>query len=585
MYKNVIFIIVDSLCQDNVGKGFSGVTTTPFLDSIKDKGIYATNVYSQGPYTEAGTKSLLCGEDTLSSGGYLLRYANSKSFITDVFKENGYETFCYMYPNALLSQKSLKCTDHMLYTSGFDFEVIWKQKLVYYLNKYKENLLDNEDIKDCINVIELTLESWKSFFCPDDKDEAHSLIKDYLLEYNLENNNLKLLEQYKIFHENKKEFVLNLFALEEKHPLFSIESLDMRQMIQNVTIKKAFSKHESFEKSYKRKQFLLNIHNNHYPVKKQLGDLFNFIFKRDRTELMKTYNYYSLLKEANDINLCKKTDNYKVVLSANTIFENLCSLLEEKTEKNRFYFVHVEDTHYFSTFFSYDTKNEETIEREIADAEEYLDKVGKSYRGNLFYDFSIRYVDKQIERLFHTLSNTGKLDNTLVCVTADHGYSFNRYPLRDSVVNNLHKENYRIPFYLINSQKSFKYDNFMLGKDIVATLYDECGFDVPPSVTGISVLNQDMKRENVIIEYMGPGCPDIRNRKAWFSARSFSRVVSVKVNVFSQSITKNDIVEIYDLENDPLEELNLVGKLYDPECNKLFMLICDRIKEIRSENL
>ena len=173
--------------------------------------------------------------------------------------------------------------------------------------------------------------------------------------------------------------------------------------------------------------------------------------------------------------------------------------------------------------------------------------------------------------------------DTLVCVTADHGYSFNRYPLRDSVVNNLHGENYHIPFYLINSTRKFRYDKLMLGKDIVATLYDECGFDVPDGVTGISIIDDTNQRDSVIIEYMGPGCPDIRNRKAWFSARSKTRVVSVKANVCTGNITQNDIVEVYNLIEDPLEENNVAKELFDEECDRLFMQIVDRANEIRSE--
>lgn len=583
MYKNVIFIIVDSLCQDNVGIGYSGVTTTPFLDSIVDRGIYATNVYSQGPYTEAGTKSLLCGEDTLSSGGYLLRYANADSFITDVFKENGYETYCYMYPNALLSQKSLKYTDHMVYTSGFDFEVIWKQKLLYFLERYKQNILDEDDINDCINVIELTLESWKSFFCPINIYESHSLLKDYLQKYELDKNVAKLLEQDEIFQKDKKEYVIDLFRLEKKHALFSIASLDMRQMIQNNVIKEGFENNKSFVRTYKKKQFFSNVQNNKYPIINQIGDICRFGISRNKTKLMKTYNYYSLLRAINNIRLCEKSDEYKVVLSAKTIFGDLCNKLRQKAEGKRFFFVHVEDTHYFSTFFSYDTKDVSIIEEEIKDAEEYLNAVGENYRGNLFYDFSIRYVDKQIEKMISVLNDNGELQDSLICVTADHGYSFNRYPLRDSVINNLHKENYHVPFYLINSNQKFKYDEFMLGKDITATIYDACDFEIPSSVSGISILNNNKIRDNVIIEYMGPGCPDIRNRKAWFSARSRTRVVSVKANVFASSITQSDIVEVYDLERDPLEEVNLLGKALDDESCRLFKLICDRIVEIRSE--
>ena len=131
----------------------------------------------------------------------------------------------------------------------------------------------------------------------------------------------------------------------------------------------------------------------------------------------------------------------KSLCSAKIIMDDVKRVLTKKSAKPKFVFVHLEDTHYFSTFFSYDCKKVEQIEKELSDAEEYLDRISSEYRGNLMYDLSIRYVDKQIGKLFSAVKEKGNDKNTIICITADHGYSYNRFPLRERLVNNFHEEN------------------------------------------------------------------------------------------------------------------------------------------------
>lgn len=50
MKNNVIFLFVDSVTWNYVGKNRASVSPTPFLDSLKSESIIITNLYSHVPY-------------------------------------------------------------------------------------------------------------------------------------------------------------------------------------------------------------------------------------------------------------------------------------------------------------------------------------------------------------------------------------------------------------------------------------------------------------------------------------------------------------------------------------------------------
>lgn len=68
--KNVIYIVVDAFCYDNLKRSVGGTEITPFLNKLVDRSYCAHNLYSQAPYTEASMITILSGENTLDNGGY-----------------------------------------------------------------------------------------------------------------------------------------------------------------------------------------------------------------------------------------------------------------------------------------------------------------------------------------------------------------------------------------------------------------------------------------------------------------------------------------------------------------------------------
>ena len=96
MKKNVIFLVIDSLIYDKIGNKKYGDSPSPFLDSLKRKSLWCTNMYSQGPYTEAGNKALVSGDNSLNRGGYMHNLNDCVKIYIEAFKDAGYETYDFI---------------------------------------------------------------------------------------------------------------------------------------------------------------------------------------------------------------------------------------------------------------------------------------------------------------------------------------------------------------------------------------------------------------------------------------------------------------------------------------------------------
>lgn len=580
--KNVVFIIVDSLAFDYVGTRFNTVSTTPFLDKMRDESVFANNLYSQGPYTEAGTKALLCGVDVLDDQGYMYRFDKSKYFITDIFKANGFETHAILYPTSVLSNKTLANIDHMHYTSGFLFDVLWSQKLLYYAGLYDKHELTNSEYKDVEDLIRLIFEAWLDFLSVDEHPDSYDLISSMISEYPWKEYKRIIVSESKAFNENPIQYINTLFEQKDKHTLNSLSKVDFGKMIQNKAIDEAFNRNLDFVQLFKKKQSVLNRKNNRIPHGTFLKSI-----KRLYTEGLSKYTIgeylykIQLMKRWKDIETMRHSGGFKPLVSAHSQFEKITEILSQETNKPKFIISHVEEPHYFTTYISYDINDVDLIDSEIKYAKSFINTTTEDYKGLLSYQLSIRYIDKELEALVTRLDEQKILQDTMVVVVADHGSSYNCEPFRSRMVNNFHSENYHIPLYIFDGIHSTQVDNLCSSKDVIPTILDCLGIDKPDGLTGQSLLEYEDK-QGVTIEYMGPGCPDMRRRPVWLAVRNKKYLVSYRgrlVDGFSES----NISEIYDISEDK-EELHNRRGLRNAEIEKLINYMKYRFEEIYENN-
>ena len=86
------------------------------------------------------------------------------------------------------------------------------------------------------------------------------------------------------------------------------------------------------------------------------------------------------------------------------------------------------------------------LDEEFGNIDKYIDKLPRKYRGSISYDISLQYADTCLKRLYNFLEEHNMLDDITIAICADHGSSYTFDPYRSNYVNNVHRENYNMPF-------------------------------------------------------------------------------------------------------------------------------------------
>ena len=96
-------------------------------------------------------------------------------------------------------------------------------------------------------------------------------------------------------------------------------------------------------------------------------------------------------------------------------------------------------------------------------------------------------IDQQIQRVLSQLKAMDELDNTYIIYTSDHGMAIGRHGLQGK--QNLYQHTWRVPFIVkgpgIPAGKRAEGNIYLL--DVLPTLCDLAGIDIPKSVEGISM--------------------------------------------------------------------------------------------------
>ncbi|MEG1142256.1 MAG: sulfatase-like hydrolase/transferase, partial [Clostridia bacterium] len=397
--------------------------------------------------------------------------------------------------------------------------------------------------------------------------------------FNFEKNIRIILNEKDKYESSKDNYIINLLKENSNHILFSLDEIHNDDFLNKKTIDNViYKKNIKTIKLLNKKQTKLNIINKSIKYSK----LLHLNYKSSYNYL---YNSYFL------INSCKKIYGYnnindftKYMPSFDYQMNYMIDNVLNDDDSKQFMYLHVEDMHHPNTFFSYESKNEDDLQEEIDRCNAILTSTPNNYKGLLSYDLSLGYTDLVLERLFRKLKNKKCFEETTLIITADHGSSFHMSPLRESLVNNFHIENYNIPLFIfnnniVNEQLNGLYSNI----DVLPTVLDI--IDCPNNLyemDGKSILNFE-GRDYAFVEYEGPGCPNMVENKIWYALRSKKYLIGCKVG-YKESVNVNSILEIYDLERDFTEEHNLVKDLItEDEILKMIRIIADRHENIKSK--
>ncbi len=184
-----------------------------------------------------------------------------------------------------------------------------------------------------------------------------------------------------------------------------------------------------------------------------------------------------------------------------------------------------------------------------------------------------KYVDDQVGRLVDHLEQTGRLENTLVVFLSDHGEFLGDF----GVVHKLplfYECLTRTPVimrYPRGMANPFVFDGLVEQVDLAPTILEALGLSVPQSMVGRSLHKQILRadgtgRESILVEagLQLPTSPEPisgANHRAPVVPNSYGPGAMVSDGRFKLSMYTDDRHELYDLQNDPLEEHNLYGRV------------------------
>ncbi|MBA71528.1 MAG: iduronate-2-sulfatase [Verrucomicrobiales bacterium] len=183
------------------------------------------------------------------------------------------------------------------------------------------------------------------------------------------------------------------------------------------------------------------------------------------------------------------------------------------------------------------------------------------------YYASTQFMDEQVGRILDELERLGLRESTAVVFTSDHGYHLGEHTFWQK--SNLHEEVLRVPLIIsVPGMKSGRTRSMVELVDLMPTLAEICGLNVPPSCQGKSLL------------------PILKEHSASVKegALSFHKgAISYRVNGWSYTRYKGGSEEFYDMKEDPNQFFNLAFKednKYVSELKKMRSKFDKRLKNL-----
>ena len=181
----------------------------------------------------------------------------------------------------------------------------------------------------------------------------------------------------------------------------------------------------------------------------------------------------------------------------------------------------------------------------------------------------IAAIDDSLGKVLETLEAIGELDNTVIIYSSDNGYFLGEHTFNDKRL--AYENSMRVPM-LIRYPKLIKPKTVVkqqcLNIDMAPTILDLAGIEIPDYMQGESMMQlisgepSPKWRTSILFEYYLD--------TYWPYAGPNQIAVRTDRYKLVDSFLKNDIDELYDLQNDPGEMTNLITlEQYDDVEDKL----------------
>lgn len=586
MSNNAIMFMMDSVIMESVASGRCRVSPTPFLDSLRKESLWTTNLYSHGPYTDAATRSLYTGRNTLDDFGYFFKLNASPITHYKAFKDNGYETIGFYYPYYMMGNNVTQYIDKLYYKAGFEFRSEWGGIFEYYYSIHQKRPLNNDELFMLKRRLELMFEVWLSFYdkIVNDPQSVQNMV-DILRFSDIEKGKTQLSVEYERYQRDPESYIEDFLTKGKDHILSTINDVSIDNRISKEYLDSIKSRYPAFFSLLKRNNVKANLFKTMPSPRRIINSIIRFLKNKDKNEFEYFKNYLGGLFFYRQVYERWGGSKWQNMPSTQFQLEYVKNSIIPNRDKEKPFFLclNIEEAHNNLSFFTYDIQDDRLLEEEIKVLYDYIKQLGSDFKGNIIYYLGLRYMDYCIEKFCDYLKKENLWDSTSLLFTADHGSSYTFYPVHNERVNNFHDECYHIPVLIRHPGfMSKEINTYQYSKDILPTFMDMMGLSISPYFKGVSMLKDRKPRKCIVTEYMGPGCPDIIERPVWFSARDENFLIGYKVNLFS-GFESGCLCEVYDKKRDPKEYYNIADKINRKKIQYLLDEIRIRYEELSKE--
>ena len=193
------------------------------------------------------------------------------------------------------------------------------------------------------------------------------------------------------------------------------------------------------------------------------------------------------------------------------------------------------------------------------------------------YDQAIEKLDVKIKKLLEFLKKNDLYNNSIICLTADHGEEFLEHEGTDHITDKLYNELLKVPLLIkIPGKSPQKITKKVSLIDLPSTLCELSGVNVPGAFKGKNLFNYDRE---IIFHQSGWAGED--KIEKWVEVEKFTECRAACQSENWKYIINhgNEKEELYDLKKDPGERANLAFKN-----EKTLFEMRERVKEFEKTN-
>lgn len=561
---NVIFLIVDSLRFDRMGLAGHDPSPTPAMDYWLSKGLLLRNAFAVGCPTEFAYPGLTTSTLPLDYGGYAQGITHRPKALAEVFRDAGYHTMRMVHDSFESDGAYERGFDQMLHF--YDARRLHECAMVevnHFRRLYRSGAQTlAQGVPELVERVRYKFREFASFARELQEQKSRGLLADsrLLAGYDYEQLTRAIAAEETLFAADPAEYARRIILSEEGE---------------------AFTFLEKFTESERegRASRVIDGLNRRLMLRSLFSLLASAVRGRPNRQALRRHMHY--LRHSHGRRVKFPSGGY--------LIKKLCDWVGSDHDGRPFFaWVHTVDVHE-QNCWSYDMADGSAlIEGEFASHRQLLRRIasrGGAYGGNPVYDLSVSYTDLQVDRLFRFLETSGRLADTVVVLTGDHGHNSAMWPVRSPyhVAEAFYDELYHVPVGFTGAGIVPRQSSALCSSlDIGSTLLGLIGLPIPPSFRGRDMGQSELASVNeVYAEHMGRGLCDLKLKPIKLSVRSNTAklVYETAPGVRAEA---GQIVQFYDLANDPLELTNLAAGTSHPEKKRLLLLAQRRVAEIRS---